>query len=72
MHVQSASGHSIGNTKVDQNNLSIKFANFGQKSGKLVSDFKRRMTNLLDSFDAIKMELPNDEVLHTPLYFTLL
>ena len=43
----------IGN----QNNLSINFANIRQKSGESVSDFKRRMTNLLDSFDAIKMVL---------------
>jgi Reverse transcriptase (RNA-dependent DNA polymerase) len=50
----------IGNQKVDQNNLSISFANIRQKSGESISDFKRRMTNLLDSFDAIKLERPND------------
>ena len=53
----------IGNTKVDQNNLSINFANIRQKGGESVSDFKRRMTNLLDSFEAIKMELPNDALI---------
>jgi hypothetical protein len=36
----------IGNTKIDQNNLSINFANIRQKNGESVSDFKRRMTNL--------------------------
>jgi hypothetical protein len=43
----------IGNQKVDQNNLSINFANIRQKNGESISDFKRRTTNLLDSFDAI-------------------
>ena len=50
----------IGNQKVDQNNLSINFANIRQKSGESISDFKRRMSNLLDSFDAIKLDRPSN------------
>jgi hypothetical protein len=53
----------IGNTKVDQNNLSINFANIRQKGGETVTDFKRRMTNLLDSFDAIKLQRPEDSLI---------
>ena len=52
----------IGNQKVDQNKLFINFANIRQQNGKSFSDFKRRMTNLLDSFDAIKLERTSDEL----------
>ena len=55
----------IGNQKVDQNNLSINFANIRQKSGESISDFKRRMINLLDSFDAIKLDRPSDGLIAT-------
>ena len=53
----------IGNTRVDQNNLSINFANIRQKGGESISDFKRRMENLLDSFDAIRMEPPSNALI---------
>ena len=58
MHVTTT--RTIGNQKVDQNNLSINFANIRQRSGESISDFKRRMSNLLDSFDAIKLDRPSN------------
>lgn len=61
MHVTTT--RTIGNAKVDQNNLAINFANIRQKTGESVSDFKRRLSNMLDSFDAIKMERPSDSLI---------
>ena len=52
----------IGNARVDQNNLAINFANIKQRSNESVADFKRRMQNLLDSFDAIRLERPKAEM----------
>ena len=53
----------IGNTRIDQNNLSINFANIRQRPNESVSDFKRRISNLLDSFEATKMERPQDSAI---------
>ena len=53
----------IANTTVDQNDLSINFANIRQRSSESVADFKRRMQNLMDSFDAIKLDRPKHEMI---------
>ena len=53
----------IGNTKVDQNNLSINFANVRQKPSESLSDYKNRILNMLDSFDAVKLARPDESMI---------
>ena len=51
----------IGNTKVDQDNLFINFAKIRQRPHESFDDFKNRITNMPESFDAVKLERPTQE-----------
>ena len=57
--VHVTTSRTIGNPKIDQNNLRINFANIQQKQHESVNEFKNRVNNLLDSFDAVKLERPS-------------
>ena len=50
----------IGNLKADQNNIQVKFANIKQMPGEPVSEYKRRIVNILDSYSALKLTKPMD------------
>lgn len=48
----------VGNLRTDQNNITIRYTNVKQKIGESISDYKRRVVNILDSFAALRMERP--------------
>ena len=60
IHVTTAK--TIGNTKVDQNNLIINFANLRQRKDESIHDFQSRLKNMLASFKAIGLEEPKEEM----------
>ena len=57
--VHVTTSRTIGNIHVDQNNLTINFANIRQKPNESVNDFKNRINNLLDSYDAVQLPRPS-------------
>ena len=57
--VHVTTSRTIGNIHVDQNNLTINFANIRQKPHESVNDFKNRINNLLDSYDAVQLPRPS-------------
>ena len=61
----------IGNLKADQNNIQVKFANIKQAIGEPVSEYKRRIVNILDSFSALKLTKPTEADLATRFLFGL-
>ena len=61
----------IGNLKADQNNIHVKFANIKQTPGEPVSEYKRRIVNILDSYSALKLTKPMDSEVATRFLFGL-
>ena len=61
--VHVTTSRTISNTYVDQNNLTINFANIRQKPHESVNDFKNRINNLLDSYDAVRLPRPDEKTI---------
>ena len=61
--VHVTTSRTIGNIHVDQNNLTINFANIRQKPHESVDDFKNRINNMLDSYDAIRLQRPDEKTI---------
>ena len=61
--VHVTTSRTIGNTFVDQNNLTINFANIRQKPHESVNDFKSRINNMIDSYDAIQLPRPDEKTI---------
>ena len=59
----------IGNLKPDQNNLQVRYANIKQQPGESISEYKRRIVNILDSFSALKLAKPSDADVATKFLF---
>jgi hypothetical protein len=50
----------IGNLREDQNNILIKYVTVKQRSGESISEYKRRIINILDSYTALRLDRPTD------------
>ena len=55
--------------KADQNNIQVRYANIKQQPGESISEYKRRIVNILDSFSALKLAKPSDADVATKFLF---